>query len=389
MKNLSERLAYGKENIVKTVRVYESQLRSSLRQYNAERAQAGQSFAQIPEKERILRSIERQQNIKENLYLLLLRKREEAAIDYATTASSVKVVDYSLSGIKPIWPKKTIVYPVSLFLGLLLPLGIVFLRGAFDTKVHGKTEIAQLNPEIPSLLEIPYFGKGKKANTFIEGSALAESFRILSTNTDHLIPAREDNGGKVIFVTSAIKEEGKTMMALNLSLAYASLGKKVLLVGGDLRNPQLHAYMDADRGAPGLSDYLKTPWFDFNDGLQRGFKNNPHHQVYLSGDIPESAPILLSNKRFAQFIADAKKEFDYVIMDTAPTMLVTDTLLISDHADATLFVLRAGVTDKNLLQFSKELYQNKKLKNMAYVINAVGSIKEKKYNYGYAYGYEA
>jgi capsular exopolysaccharide synthesis family protein len=179
------------------------------------------------------------------------------------------------------------------------------------------------------------------------------------------------------------------MMALNLSLAYASMGKRVLLVGADLRNPQIHSYMDLDKSGPGLSDYLKNTWFGFHDGVQRGVKQSPNHEVYLSGAIPASAPVLLSNPRFGEFIQDAKKEYDYVVVDTAPTMLVTDTLLISNHADATLFVLRSGVTDKNLLQFSKELHRNKKLTNMAYVVNAVGKVKDRKYNYGYAYGYNA
>lgn len=388
LKNLSERLAFAKQNILKTVRVFEAQTRSSLRKNTEEKNKAGSTFAQLPEKERMLRSMERQQNIKENLYLLLLRKREEAAIDYAATSSSVKVIDYSVSGIKPLWPKKTLVYPISLLLGFMLPFGVLFLRSTLDTKVHDRTEIEKLNPDIPTLIEIPYFDSGKVMDNFNDGSALAESFRILCTNTDHITP-KNGEGAKVIYVTSAIKEEGKTMMALNLSLAYASMGKRVLLVGADLRNPQIHSYMDLDKSGPGLSDYLKNTWFGFHDGVQRGVKQSPNHEVYLSGAIPASAPVLLSNPRFGEFIQDAKKEYDYVVVDTAPTMLVTDTLLISNHADATLFVLRSGVTDKNLLQFSKELHRNKKLTNMAYVVNAVGKVKDRKYNYGYAYGYNA
>lgn len=385
LKNLSERLDYARENILKTVRVFEAQMKTSLRTYNQQRSLAGSEFSQLPEQERILRSMERQQNIKENLYLLLLRKREEAAIDYDATSSSVKVIDYSVSGLKPIWPKKTIIYPVSLLLGFIFPFVLIFLRSSMDTKVHDRSDIEKINPDIPTLIEIPYFKDKKTIHRFQEGSALAESFRILSTNADYLIEKKE--GGKVVFVTSAVKEEGKTMTALNLSLAYASLGKRVLLVGADLRNPQLHSYMDADKNGPGLSDFLKNSWFDFQDGIQFGFKKNYNHHVYLSGAIPESAPVLLSKNRFGEFLEEARNNYDYIVVDTAPTMLVTDTLLISKYADVTLFVLRSGLTDKNLLHFSSELQKNNKLKNMAYVVNAVGNLKDRKYNYGYAYGY--
>jgi Mrp family chromosome partitioning ATPase len=166
------------------------------------------------------------------------------------------------------------------------------------------------------------------------------------------------------------------------------MGKRVLLVGADLRNPQLHTYTELAKDVPGLSNYLKDQWFSFYDGIHKGFENFPHHSTYLSGKIPNSAPALLSQKRYGEFIQKAKEEYDYIIVDTAPTMLVTDTLLISKYADATLFVVRAGITDKKLLQFSKELAKNKKLNNMAYVLNAVGKIKKGNYNYGYAYGYD-
>lgn len=388
LKNLSELLDYAKDNIAKTVKVYESQLAISRKQLNKQSSEVDNSYAEIPEQERVLRAIERQQSIKENLYLLLLEKREEAAIDYAATSSSVKVIDYALTSIKPIWPKKTIIYPLSLILGLMSPFMFIVIKNSFDTKVSERSQLEALNPEIPTLIEIPTFKDAKNFNNVAEGSAFAEAFRILASNTDHFIGKEKHGTGKVIYITSAIKEEGKTFLATNLSLAYASLGKRVLLVGADLRNPQLHKNTQLDKDVPGLSNYLKDQWFSFYDGVQEGFEYNPFHKIYLSGKIPKSAPALLSGKRYAEFMEMAKKEFDYIIVDTAPTMLVTDTLLISKYADATLFVVRSGLTDKKLLQFSKELNNNEKLNNMAYVLNGVGKIKDGKYNYGYAYGYE-
>lgn len=388
LRNLSELLDYARDNIAKTVKVYESQLAISRAQLNEQSNEVDNSYAELPEQERVLRAIERQQSIKENLYLLLLEKREEAAIEYAATSSSVKVIDYAFTGVKPMWPKKTLIYPLSLILGLITPFMFIVLKSSFDTKVSALSDIEKLNPEIPTIIEIPMFKGQKNFSNVTEGSALAEAFRILSTNTDHLIGKGKHGSGKVIFVTSAIKEEGKTFLAMNLSLAYASLGKRVLLVGSDLRNPQLHRHTRLDKNALGLSNFLKDQWFSFYDGVQEGFENNPFHKIYLSGKIPKSAPALLSGNRYAEFIEMAKKEFDYIIVDTAPTMLVTDTLLISKYADATLFVVRSELTDKKLLQFSKELNNNHKLNNMAYVLNGVGKIKDGKYNYGYAYGYE-
>jgi capsular exopolysaccharide synthesis family protein len=389
LKALSEQLELGKLNILNSVNVYESQLDVSLQRLNRESENAGSSFAKLPEKERTLRAIERQQSIKENLYLLLLRKREEAAIEFAATIPTVKVVDYGLTPIKPMWPKKTIVYPLSLLLGMFMPFMVVFIRSALDTKIHDRSDIEKISPEIPVLIEIPFFAKEKSFANVNDRSALAESFRILSTNTDYLLSSKNLSDGKVIFMTSSIKAEGKTLLAMNLSMAYASMGKKVLLMGADLRNPQLHTYFDYDKNVTGLADYLINPNMVLTDVLRDGFSNNPNHKLCLSGGVPKNVPVLLSSKRFGEFIEKAKKEFDYVVVDTAPTMLVTDTLLISKYADITLFTVCSGYTDKKLLQFSKDLNRTKKLSNMAYVLNAVGHTKGAEYNYGYNYGYDS
>ena len=386
---LSKQLELSKLNILSTVNVYESQLALSLKRTNQEKNSEGYKFSRLPETERMLRSIERQQSIKENLYLLLLQKREEATIDYASTAPTIKVIEYGLTKIDPLWPKLTIVYPLGFLLGLVLPFLILYIRFTTDNNIHDRSEIENLNPEIPVVAEIPFFEKDKKFIDENDRSVLAESFRILGANVTHLLALEEDDEvGKVVFVTSAIKGEGKSLIALNLSLAYASIGKRVLLVGGDLRNPTLHSYMNLEKNSTGLADYLLGKVVDFKDHLFEGFVSNPNHKIFLSGAVPSNVPILLSGKYFDYFIKQAKKDYDLIIMDTAPTMLVTDTLLISKHADITLFAVRAGVTDKNVMKFSKELNKTKKLNNMVYVMNAVGQIHNSKLNYGYGYGYE-
>lgn len=386
LQELSSQLRRVKQNIENTVSVYQQQQNISLEQLSRQKNRAGAQFSSIPEKQNILRSIERQQSIKESLYLLLLQKREEAAINYAVTAPSIKVVEYGLSDIKPVSPKKKLVYGVSLLIGLLVPFGFVYMKFTMDTKIHERSDVEKLHSDIPIVGEIPYFEHVKSFMHPNDNSILAESFRILSTNVKHLSGKRE-KGGKIIYVTSSVKREGKTMVALNLSLAYASIKKKVLLVGADLRNPQLHTYFDIDKNSIGLSNYLHDPKIDWRDCIHPGFGINDFHKVCFSGAIPPNAPELLSSLAYEEFITAVKDEYDYIIVDCAPTLLVTDTLLISEYADSTLYVVRAEYTDKRLFEFIKGLHKNHRLKNMAFVVNDVKINKLNRYNYGYGYGY--
>lgn len=388
---LNQQLEQGKNNILKTVDVYQSQLRTSLGRLNRELDIAGDMFSELPEKEKTLRSIERQQSIKEKLFLLLLQKREEAAINYAITAPSFKIVDYAVTADKPVAPKKVLIYPLFFLMGLVVPAGLLYVRFAMDTTVHDASEIEKANPGIPLIGEIPSFQDTTVKFDFNHRSPLVESFRILSTNVDYRQPKTDNDseGCHVIYVTSAVKGEGKTTVSLNLSLAYASLKKKVLLVGSDLRNPQLHKHFEGiTKNALGLSDYLNDPKMDWQQCIQQGYGSDGYHKICSNGTVLVNPPELLSGPSFEKFIEKARNEFDYVIVDTAPTLLVTDTLLISKYADTTLFVVRAGFTEKNLLAFSRNLHNTKKMPNMAYVLNNAGFDENYGYNYGYVYGYE-
>lgn len=262
-----------------------------------------------------------------------------------------------------------------------------------DTKLHGKEDITKVASKIPVIGEIPDLKK-KKDIIFTDPndrSALAESFRILSSNVDYILPIKNGEKGKVIYCTSTIKGEGKTYVSLNLSLALSSINKKVLLIGADLRNPQIHTHIHVDKQKSGLSNYLHDINYNWKDSLINGFEKHPNHHIILSGSIPPNPAHLLTNGRFKKLIEEAKEEYDYIVVDTAPTILVTDTMLISQLADATIYLARANYTEKNLLKFSKELSESGKLKNMAYVINSVGASKSYGYgyNYGYNYGYGA
>ncbi|WP_460217926.1 GumC family protein [Psychroserpens sp. MEBiC05023] len=376
-------------NIKRSLNSYDQQLKVSQSQLKGRNRKFVGQVSQIPEQEKLLRAIKRQQKIKESLYLLLLQKREEAAINLAITEPSIKVVDYALSGSEPISPKNKIVYAGALLGGLLIPFGILYLFFLFDTKLHGKEDITKINSKIPLIGEIP---DTKKNETLLfsdpnDRSALAESFRILSSNVNYLLQPKDNDNGKVIYCTSTIKGEGKTYVSINLSLALSSLNKKVLLIGADLRNPQIHSKINSDKNTSGLSNYLHDVSYDWKSNLVKGFEKHPNHDILLSGSIPPNPSSLLTNGRFKDLIEAARDQYDYIVVDTAPTILVTDTMLISQYADVTVYIARANFTETKLLNFSKELFESGKLKNMAYVINGVGNNKSYGYNYGYNYGY--
>ncbi|WP_431137261.1 GumC family protein [Psychroserpens mesophilus] len=378
-----------RSNITKSLNSYQQQLQVSQSQLSNRNRKFVGRVSQIPEKEKLLRAIERQQMIKESLYLLLLQKREEAAINLAITEPSIKVVDYALSSSGPISPKPNVAYAAAILAGLLIPFAILYLIFMLDTKIHGKEDILKLNNKIPIIAEIPDINKKEKA-VFADPNdrtVLAESFRILSSNVNYLLPVRDDEKGKVIYCTSTIKGEGKTFISINLSLALSSMNKKVLLIGADLRNPQIHTHTKFDKNTAGLSDYLHDASVDWKSTLIRGFQKHQSHHILLSGNIPPNPTSLLTNGRFKSLIEEAKDLYDYIIVDTAPTVLVTDTMLISQLADVTVYISRANFTEKKILNFSEDLFQSGKIKNMAYVINGVGASRSYGYGYNYGYGY--
>ena len=375
------------QNILASVAAYQKQLGVTLAKYNTLKSQNRSLYSTIPAKEKMLRAIERQQKIKETLYLLLLQKREEAAINKAITAPSIKVVDYAISGNSPVSPKRQIIFLAALLLGLFLPFGILYLYFMLDNKIHSKQDIERVVPETPVIAEIPNIKGDQMYITDNDRSILAESFRILRTNINYVLPFKPAGEGQIVYVTSTIKGEGKTFTSANLALILASMQKKVLLLGSDLRNPQLHKFLNLEREQKGVSGYLYDTSINWKSLLHERKLGNNNLDVILAGSIPPNPAELLSNGRFELLLSEVKQEYDYVIVDCAPTILVTDTLLISQLADVTLYLTRAGLTETRLLQFSKELKQLHKLKNMSYVLNNVGDSKSYGYNYSYNYGY--
>ena len=380
----------NRANIIRTVSNYLNQLKQTKKQLTLQNRKLNQDVSNLPEKEKILRAIERNQVIKESLYLFLLQKREESEVSFAVTEPTIKVIEYALSSDIPISPKKMITFLVALLIGVLIPFGIIYLILLFNTKIQVKQDIEELNVGASVIGEIPLIdeSESKIFQNPKDRNILAESFRILTSNVNYLLPQNNGNtDGRVILVTSSVKGEGKSFIAINMSLALASLDKKVLLIGADLRNPQLHKYLEVEKSREGLTSFLLNSNFDWKSSLITNFAKLPSHHTLLTGIMPPNPTQLLSNGNFEKIISQVKKEYDYILIDTAPTLLVTDTLIISDYTDAIVYICRSNYTEKEILNYPKELIKDGRIKNTGIVINAVGANSRYDYSYSYKYGY--
>lgn len=391
--NLESQILISKNNINQSINTYLKQLKLNLAIQKVNYKKTSDLVYKLPTNEKVLRGIERQQQVKENLYLLLLQKREESAIAYAITTPSIKVLDYANASIIPVEPKKDLLYLSALLIGVFIPYVLISLYFFLNTKIKSINEQEFINSEIPIIGEIPFFEENKIFIDKNDRSVHSEIFRILTSNCKFLLPLKESNQGQVIMVTSSIMGEGKTFITSNLALALASYDSKILLIGADMRKPKLKETLNMDHNGFGLSSYLSDNTINWKDLLVINNEYNSDLSILFGGIIPPNPSNLFSNLRFEKLIEEAKKEFDYIIIDCPPTIYVNDTFLISKHADLTVYITRFNVTDKELINYSKNLQVDNKLKNMAYVLNGIKTSSSfnynynYKYNYGYGYGY--
>ncbi len=386
IKQMDNVISDSRSNIIFSLQNHLSQLNNLKAKLSKQYFEYDSRVSDLPEKEKILRAIERNQEIKEALYLFLLQKREEAEVSYAVTEPSIKVVEYAITDNIPVSPKPKIIYLGALLLGLLIPFGVLYLLFLFDTKIYSKDDLLELNIGAPIIAEIPEIVEqsNKMIESSKERSVLAESFRVLSSNLNFILP-KETKGGKVIMNTSTVKGEGKTFSALNLALTYSSFDKKVLLLGADLHNPQIHKYINVKKTVLGLTNFLMDKTMNWEAALLKP-NSELNCDILLGGTIPPNPAQLLSNGNLDILLEQAKSKYDYIIIDTPPSLLVSDTLTISHLADVVLFVTRCNHSDKEVLNFIKDLIKDDKIKNIGLVLNGLGKMNT--YGYGYGYGYK-
>ncbi len=345
----------------------------------------------VPGQVRKSRDIEREQGIKESLYLYLLQKREEATISLISTSPNARIVDSAHSKGLPVSPNKPIVYLASLIIGCSIPFGVLYLKDILDNKIHNKEDLQEEINNITVLGEIPNFGK--KENGLIkknDRSVMSESFRIIRTNFDYIRKGRDTKtNDNILFVTSTINSEGKSFFSLNMALTLANTNKRVLLIGADIRNPQIYSAIkkkktDKSQLGTGLTEYLVDKSLILGEAINSYNINEIPIDIMLSGKVPPNPAELLMGDRMKDLFSSVSKQYDYVIVDTAPAMLVTDTLLISQYAGHTIYVTRAGYTEKKILNFAKELHTDNKLNGMMLVVN---DVKQSNFGYGAKYGY--
>lgn len=338
-------------------------------------------ISDAPTQERQFVSIARQQEIKAGLYLMLLQKREENAITLAATANNAKTIDEALADDNPVSPKKMIIYLAALVMGLGLPVGMIYLIGLTKFKIEGRVDVERLT-SLPIVGDIPIADEKQGAIAVFENqnNLMSETFRNIRTNLQFML----GNDKKVILVTSTISGEGKSFISGNLAISLSLLGKKVVIVGLDIRKPGLNKVFNISKREQGITQYLANPEKNLMDLVQL---SDVSKNLYIlpGGTVPPNPTELLARDGLDKAIETLKRNFEYVILDTAPVGMVTDTLLIGRVADVSVYVCRADYTHKNEYTLINELADGNKLPNLCTVINGL-DLKRKKYGYYYGYG---
>ena len=379
--NIDSQLGVLKSNLTGSLNTLSSSLQIQIAALRKQSGRISSRIASVPKNEREFKDIVRQQEVKNALYLFLLQKREESILSNAVNVDKAKVIDQAYSNGIPVSPKKMMNYLGAIILGFLIPFLIIYIKDLMDTKVHDEKDIKRL--KIPYLGDVPF--SVSKKNLYIsdvDDSNIAEAFRYIRTNINFMLDSKDM--GKTVFVTSTQSKEGKTFTAINLASSLAISGKKTLLLAMDLRAPKISKYLNLEDKI-GVTNFVKNSDLHVNDIIDKDTKFE-NLNLINSGDIPPNPVELLMSKRIKEIFAYVKDKYEYIIVDTAPVGMVTDTIQISKYADATIYVIKANYLDKRMLHIPERLHIENKLENMAILINGSDHSKGA-YGYGYGYGY--
>lgn len=379
LRQLEEQIDAMRKNIVASLSSAYEQQRVAIEELNSQVADAENRMNKFPVQEREFRAIKRQQSVKEALYLFLLQKREETALLIANSIPKGVIVDEAYALNKPLGLKKKMILAIALFIGLCLPPVILYMKRLLRTKFETREDVEKLT-SVPVLGEVCTSRSQQPLVVHASGSSsAAELFRLIRTNLQFVLSGKDD---KVILLTSTRSGEGKSFISINLAASLAMLGKKVLLVGMDIRAPKLAEYLDLN-SKWGLTQYLSSDKIPLSYVIiKNAIADNL--DVITAGPVPPNPAELLASDAVDKLFAELRGMYDYIIVDSAPVGMVSDTFTLVRISDATIYVCRANHTTIKDLEFVNGVYAQKRLKKMGLVVN--GTAAKKGYGYGYGYG---
>lgn len=382
--NLDVSIEATRRNVRTTVSSVLEGLQITKRQLDEQARKFESRISSTPQQEKELISISRQREIKATLYTILLQKREENAITLASTASNSRIVEEALAGSYPVAPRKKVIMLIALILGLGVPFGIIYLRELLKYKIENVDDIRSIT-DVPVLAELPISDKPTTGGAIVvrenQNGVMEEVFRSLRTNLLFLLQGDH----KVVMFSSTQPGEGKSFVAGNTAVSLALMGKKVLIVGMDIRKPGLNKVFHLSRRADGITSYLSNPeGVRLLDMVQQS-DISPNLDILPGGPIPPNPTELVSSQALPDAIEQLKARYDYIILDTAPIGMVTDSALISRVADVCVYVCRADVTPKAGFEFINTLRDDAQFPKVATVLNGI-DLSQRKHSYAYGYG---
>lgn len=394
VQTIDEQLAAQRGAIVQTVDNQIVELQTQLKGLQRSEAQTISRIASNPSQAKYLLSVERQQKVKESLYLFLLQKREDNELSQAFTAYNTRIVNRPGAAGVPVLPNRRNILMIAFLLGLVIPFGVTYVREISNTKVRGRKDLENLS--LPFMGEIPLAPDADRSKSPNSDNAIAvheghrdvinEAFRVLRTNLEFLRP-KDLSGAYVLAMTSFNPHSGKSYISMNLGQSLALKGKRVLVIDGDLRHGSASSYVGSpDRG---LADYLNDPSIGL-DSVIRDVEGSKNLQLLPVGTLPPNPAELLETQAFADIFKELRKHYDYILIDCPPIEVVADAQIIDQYVDRTVFVIRAGLFERAMLPEIENTFRQKKYRAMALILNGTSTISTSLshgFRYGYNYGY--
>ena len=377
LKRIDEQIETMHQNIIKSIDTSIKGINLQLNQAQGETNSTNNDMGKVPTIEREAQDLYRQQGIQNSLYTFLLQKREENALVLAATTPKGKIVDHAYAQSTPISPNRLVTLALALMAALMLPLLLVYMKDLFTTKFSNQEELEEIS-------QVPFIGhihhNRHNAQLVVKDgktSSIVELFRYIRNNLQFLLNKEED---KVILVTSSVSGEGKSFISTNIASSFALLGRRVALVGMDIRSPKLAQMLDLNE-MPGVTSYLSQSNVTL-DQIAQPCKEVKGLDVFVGGAIPPNPSELLLGDRVKDFFRDLREQYDVIIVDSAPVAQVSDSFALDKYSNATVYVTRANYTKRNLIKFMNRIAANKQLKNMCVVLNDTKPSNDNTYGYG-------